>query len=297
MHSIALYCKSYRNDVLRARNLAESIQEFNREQFPFFLSVPSADLPLFREQLAGYPIEFASDEEIIHANPRFDLDKILALPGGISQQIVKSEFWRLGLCDTYLCIDSDCQFIRSFGKSDFFAPEGYPYTVMHEAKELLQFAVNSNLEKIYELFHREHTQLMEIFDRKGRPFDFGPPPMIWSSRVWKSLDEQFLEPRGMNFCDAILMFPAEIQWYGEAMLKFRPFPLMPVEPLFKFYHYEHQYVLGRQTGDSIERLAKNFLGVCYQSNWNRGVDFSARPKPILSRVWRAFRQKALGRRM
>lgn len=297
MRSIILYCKSYRNDVLRVRKLAESIQEFNQERIPFFLSVPSADLPLFRDQLAGCPIDFASDEEIIRANPRLDLDKILALPGGISQQIVKSEFWRLGLCDTYLCIDSDCQFIRSFGKSDFFSPEGDPYTVMHEAKELLQFAVNNNLEKIYELFHREHAQLMTIFDRKGRPFDFGPPPMIWSSRVWKLLDEQFLKPRGMNFCDAILMFPAEIQWYGEAMLKFRPFPLMPVEPLFKFYHYEHQYVLGRRTGDSIERLAKNFLGVCHQSNWNKGVDFSSRPKSFFSRVWRAFRQKVLGRRM
>ena len=170
MQSIIIYCKSYRNDVLRVRKLAQSIQEFNRERLPFFLTVPSADLPLFREQLASYPIEIASDEEIIRTNPRLDLDKVLALPGGISQQIVKSEFWRLGLCDTYLCVDSDCQFIRSFGASDFLAPEGYPYTVMHEAKELLQFAVNNDLEKIYERFHREHAQLMEIFGRKGKPF-------------------------------------------------------------------------------------------------------------------------------
>ena len=296
MQKLAIYCKSYRSDVLRARKLAESIQAFNLEQLPFYVSVPSADLPLFREQLAGCPVEFVADEEIIRTNPRLDLNKILGLPGGISQQIVKSEFWRLGQFEAYLCVDSDCQFVRPFGLSDFFAPEGYPYTVMHEAKELLQFAVNNNLAKIHELYHAEHLRLMEIFGRSGRPFDFGPPPMIWSSHVWGMLDEHFLQPRGMSFCDAILMFPAEIQWYGEAMLKFRPFPLMPVEPLFKFYHYEHQYILGRRGGDSIETLKKNFLGVCYQSNWNKKVDFSATSRSLPSRIWRTIRRTALGRR-
>jgi hypothetical protein len=295
MYSIAIYCKSYRNDVLRVRKLAESIQKFNQEQIPFFISVPSDDLPLFQEQLAGYAIKFIRDEEIIRSNSRLEWDKIVAMPGWISQQIVKSEFWRLELCDTYLCVDSDCQFIRSFGKADFLTPEGHPYTVMHEAKELLQFAVNNKQEKIYDEFHRERMQLMEFFERKGKIFDFGPPPMIWSSNVWRSLDEQLLKPQGMNFCDAILMFPAELLWYGEAVLKFRPFPLIPVEPLFKFYHYEHQYDLGRRSGDTIERLSKNFLGVCYQSNWNKEVDFTTRSKPLLSRAWRGFRKKVLGR--
>jgi hypothetical protein len=296
MTAVVLYCKSYRNDVLRARSLAESIQAFNKEQLPFLVSAPSLDIPLFREHLSGCQAELISDEEILRANPRLDSGKILALPGGISQQIVKSEFWRLASSDTYLCIDSDCLFIRPFGISDFLAPEGYPYTVMHEAKELLQFAVNNNLEQIYDSFHSEHAILMAMFERKGRAFDFGPPPMIWSAQVWKALDEHFLKPRAMNFCDAIMTFPAEIQWYGEAMLKFRPFPLMPIEPLFKFYHYENQYLLGCQSGDSIERLAKNFLGVCYQSNWNKGVDFSANRKSFPSRVWRLFRRKVLGRR-
>jgi hypothetical protein len=295
MYSIAIYCKSYRNDVLRARKLVESIREFNREKLPFFISVPSEDLALFREQLAGFSIEFVSDEEIIRSNSALDWEKIAALPGWNSQQIVKSEFWRLELSDTYLCIDSDCQFIRSFGESDFLTPEGYPYTVMHEAKELLQYAVNNKQEKTYEQFHRERLELMNFFGRKGKPFDYGPPPMIWSSHVWRSLDEQLLKPRGMNFYDAILKFPSELLWYGEAMLNFLPFPLIPVEPLFKFYHYEHQYVLGCRSGDSIENLSKNFLGVCYQSNWNEGIDFSRKSKPLLSRAWRSFRKKVLGR--
>jgi hypothetical protein len=153
------------------------------------------------------------------------------------------------------------------------------------------------MEKIYDSFYEEHAHLQEILDRPGRAFDFGPPPMIWAASVWRALDEKFLKPRNMNFLDAIVMFPAEIQWYGEAMLKYRPFPLLPVEPLFKFYHYELQYSLGLQQGDSEERLAKNFLGVCYQSNWEKSTDLGRETKPPLSRLWRTFRRRVLARRI
>lgn len=295
--SVVLYCKSYRNDVLRACRLAQSIARFNVERLPFYVSVPTSDLPLFRERLRGFDVNLLADEDIVRANPALAQSKIDALPGRLSQQIVKSEFWRLKVSETYVCLDSDCQFIRDFRASDFIAPQGYPYTVMHESKELLQFVVNHGMEKIYDSFHKEHAQLQEIIGRPGRPFDFGPcPPLIWSASVWGALDRNFLAPRGMSFHDAILLFPAEIQWYGEAMLKYHPFPLLPVEPLFKVYHYEAQHELGLKQGDSLDRIAKNFMGVIYQSNWEKASDFEARPKPLPSRLWRAFRRRVLGRR-
>ena len=293
---LVLYCKSYRDDLLRVRVLAESISKFNVDRLPFYLSVPEKDLPQFRDQLAGLPVEIFSDDDIVKSNPRIELEKVAALPGGLSQQIVKSEFWRLNAAESYLCIDSDCQFIRPFRVSDFISPSGTPYTVMHEAKEVLQFAVNNGMTKLFDAFHSEHQKLMEIFARNGRPFDFGPPPMIWSRHVWKALDEKFLVPKGMNFYDAIVLFPAEIQWYGESLLKYSPIPLIPVEPLFKFYHYEYQFELGQKCGDTVDRLAMNYLGVCYQSNWNRALNTSNKSKSLPSRLWSAIRKKYLGRR-
>lgn len=289
MKIFVLYCKSYRNDVLRVKRLAESIQRFNSEKIPFYVSIPLSDLALFQETLIGFPITFITDEEIIRANPSLSQSKIDALPGGISQQIVKSEFWRLGISDSYLCVDSDCVFIRPFAQHDFITPDGYPYTVVHEAKELLQFAINNGMEKVSADFHRERQKIMEIFGRTGHHYDFGPPPLLWSSKVWATLDEQFLKPRNLNFYDAIMLFPGEIQWYGEAMLKYLPFPLMPVEPYFKFYFYERQFVAGKQQGETIERLSKDYLGVCYQSNWERKSDFIQ--KPLLSRLARWVRRK------
>lgn len=293
MKTFVLYCKSYRNDVLRVQRLARSVQQYNQEQIPFYVSVPLADCALFEKELAGLPVNLIKDEHIIRANPSLEQAKVDALPGGMSQQIVKSEFWRLGISDSYLCLDSDCLFIRPFVQSDFIGPDGYPYTIMHEAKELLQFSINHGMEKVYETFHRQRQQGMELFGRTGHHYDFGPTPLLWSRQVWEALDEQYLKPKGMNYYDAIVLFPVEIQWYGEAMLKFRPFPIMPVEPYFKVYYYELYFIVGKQQGDTIERLAKNYLGVCYQSNWERKIDFDQ--KPLLSRLARWIRRRVFRR--
>lgn len=293
MQKFVLYCKSYRNDVLRVKRLAESIQQFNHEHIPFYVSMPSVDAPLFQKKLAGLQIIFVKDEDIIRTNPALDQKKIDALPGGESQQIVKSEFWRLDISETYLCVDSDCIFIRPFYESNFITQEGYPYTVVHEGKELLQFVIKNGMEKVADNFHKERQEIMNIFERIGHHYDFGPAPLLWSRHVWAALDEYFLKPQNMNFQDAITLFPSEILWYGEAMLKYRPIPMIPVEPFFKAYLYERQFIVCKQQGETIEHLAKDYWGVCYQSNWERQSDFIQ--KPFLSRLIRWIRRNVFGR--
>lgn len=293
MNKFVLYCKSYRKDVLRVKRLVESIQKYNVDGVPFYLSVPAIDTDLFHKELAGYEVEFVKDEDIVASNRTLSQEKIDALPGWQSQQVVKSEFWRLGTSECYLCLDSDCIFIRAFTLDDFIAPDGNPYTVVHQAKELLQFANNHNMSNVSENFHKERQEIMTIFARKGKHYDFGPSPLLWSRKVWEALDTQFLQPRNMNFYDAIRLFPGEIQWYGEAMLAFAPITFHPAEPFFRVYHYELQARVAKQQGETIEGLAENYLGVCYQSNWERKSDFVA--KPLLSRLARWVRRNILKR--
>ena len=291
MASIVLFCKSYRDDVLRAKQLIRSVEKFNTEGLPLYVSVPSADVPLFKEKCAGLRFHLLADEEIIAANPLLDSQSFAELPGGLAQQVVKSEFWRLGHASNYVCLDSDCCFLRPFAKSDFIAPDGTPYTVMNESKELLHFAEVAGLPKIERDRARECEEIMSLFGRSGRFWDFGPIPVVWSAQVWRDLDEKYLRTRGQNFIDAIRQHPSELRWYGEALLAYRGIPLIPVEPLFRCYHYEEQYYFWRRAGETDEQIAKHYLGSVMQSNWDKRLDLVKRFRfsRFRKRVRRLFR--------
>jgi hypothetical protein len=276
MDKIALFCKSFRDDVKRAARLASSIADFNSDKISFFMSVPAQDLPLFQRELAGIDVQLMGDEEIVKANPAIEADELIGMPGGLSQQIVKSEFWRLCYAENYVCLDSDCYFLRDFGASDFLAPDGTPYTVMTESKELLYFADIAGLKKIGPDRERDCRQIMSLFGRQGPLWDFGPVPVVWSAKVWRDLDEKYLKPKKMNFVEAIRQHPGELRWYGEALLAYQSIPLLPVEPLFRCYHYEEQYHFWRRAGETDELIARHYLGVCRQSNWDKDLDVKKR---------------------
>lgn len=272
MKPIVLYCKSYRDDALRVQRLAQSIQKYNVEGLDFYVSAPAHDLPLFREVLQGLPHHLLDDDEILRTNPRLDLGTIAAMRGYLSQQVVKSEFWRLGLGETYLCLDSDGYFIREFRTSDFLAADGTPFTVMHEGKNLLQYLINIGKDKYVRHAEEEHRRFQEFFPAIAPHYRFGHPPFIWSSHVWRALDEHFLRPRGMSFADAVSRFPSELHWYGGSMLTFRPYPLLPREPLFRPYSYQEEYWRARRFRESEETLRHLYLGITLQSSWDKSDD-------------------------
>ena len=275
---LALFCKSYRPDLRRAVRLCQSVREFNQDAIPFFISVPARDLEEFERALAGLNVTLVDDAQIVRMNPRIDVDLFSKLPGGKAQQIVKAEFWRYGAADVYLCLDSDSYFLRDFRRTDFLSEQGDPYTVMHEAKELLHFSALSGMEKIARNREKECAEIKGIFGRIGRSYEFAPTPVIWSGRVWRDLDEKFLIPKGLNIIDAIELHPGELRWYGEALLAFQSIPLLPVEPIFRCYHYEEQYYLYKKMGESEAVVTRNYLGICSQSNWDKDLDVVKRFK-------------------
>lgn len=295
MNDVVLYCKSFERDARRAARLVDSVRKFNATGLPFYLSCPATDLPLFRNVVGNDGVILLADEEIISANPALDRSALNAVPGGISQQVVKSEFWRLGFCENYLCLDSDSYFIRDFRREDLLTPSGFPYTVMNESLELRLFGAVHHHAKIAVNIDAECQSIMGIIGRVGRHYDFGPLPVVWSRHVWAELAEKFLAPKGMNFFDAIRLFPSEMRWYGEALLKYRPIELWPVETLFRCYHYEEQYHSAQRSGETDEILRQIYLGVCVQSNWNKELDYGQNKKSPLSRLVRSFKRHVLRR--
>lgn len=295
MKDIVLYCKSYQGDVLRAAKLAESVRRHNATGIPFYLSCPASDLALFKDKVGSEGVTFLTDEEIVATNPAIDKQAFDALPGGITQQIVKSEFWRLNISENYLCLDSDSYFIRDFSRDDFLTPSGMPYTVMNESLELRLFGAIHNHAKIARNIDAACEAIMKIFGRSGRHYDFGPLPVVWNRRVWSDLAEKFFAPKGISFLDAMKLFPSEMFWYGEALLKYRSIELWPVETLFRCYHYEDQFQLARQAGETDETLRSTYLGVCVQSNWDKELAHGQKRKSLPSRVVRAIKRKIFRR--
>lgn len=290
----ALYCKSYRVDVRRARRLALTVDKFNADDIPFFISCPRSDLPLFQEYLGELKVTLLADEDIVLSNPLHPLSTFNEIPGHLAQQIVKSEFWRLGLAQAYLCLDSDCQFIRDFYKNEFLDLRGIPYTVVDECREILIPAATAKKQKVIDDFHKESIQVQQEIGRVGKFYNFGPNCPVWHRDVWISLDENFLKPQGLSFADLILRHPIEMRWYGEALLKYGAIPLLPSQPFIKMYAYAWQLRKDRSDGLSEQELSQFYCGVTYQSAWERELDWPSEGGNLASRIGRRLR-RYLGR--
>jgi hypothetical protein len=294
MTPLALYCKSYSTDLNRVKRLAESVSRYNAEAIPFYVSVSERDLPLFRDHLAGLPVNLLADEAIVQASPGMRMDQLMQMPGSVSQQVIKSEFWRLGLCNAYLCLDSDAFFIRPFSHADFLAADGTPYTMVDEAHDVLEAALLQRRPRIVQAFEREADLVQSLFQRPGRRYSFGPFPLVWHRAVWQSLEQNYLIPHSMTFADAISQAPIESRWYGEALLAYQAIRLLPAQALFKVYHYAWQKDQDFRKGMNLKQLSTLYCGVIYQSAWERDMDWPSEGGSLLSLAGRRLRRR-LGR--
>jgi hypothetical protein len=263
MEKLVLYCKSYSKDFARLVNLVSSVDEFNKDNIRFYVSVPKKDVSEFK-QIEG--ITVLCDDDIYQSNK----------PGWVQQQLVKSNFWKLGLAENYVCLDSDAYFIRPFGISDFMFDDETPYTVIHEQKELFTWTVTKTKVLGFDpkdSFVSDRSKIMTLFGREGRVYDFGPSPIIWSAKVWSDLEEKYIKPNNLTFEQLLEYSHSEFSWYGEALLQFKSIPLYPVEPLFKVFHYQHQYLEYKQQGITEQMIAQNYMGIIMQSNYNAPVKY------------------------
>ena len=295
--AFVLLCKSYRGDARRVKRLLDSLARHNPERLPVVVAVPEADMTLFREITAGHAARLVSDEDIVRSHPQATerdlLARYRATPGYRLQQVVKADAWRLLGCESWLCMDSDTVFLRDISRSDFITPAGHPYTLMHQSRELMQLALNRGHADMLANFRAESARMKTLFGRVGPDLDFGPTPTLWSARVWADLHERFLAPRGWTLWDAVDHVPTEIRWYGEALLAYRSIPLDAIEPLFRVYHHEWQYIAMQRQGETAQTLARQFLGAVYQSNWEFELDVAGTRSAAsrLSRTLKRWRRR------
>jgi len=273
--------------------LLASIDRYNVDKIPFYISTPSGDYQSLVQALGSSGYEWVADEDIVVANPRATHEQYQSMPGGLAQQIIKSEFWRLKISENYVCLDSDCIFIKNFYKTDFLAEDGSPYTVLHQNKEFFQLATNRGHSRVKRDLRDEANRVQNLFSRAGPTFYCAPAPFIWSAKVWESLDREHLALRNISIWEFISPQHPETLIYGEALLRYRAIPLIAIEPIFRTYHYDWHYYLMRRLGETERKLEQNYLGVIYQSTWNFGLDVESHQKSVFSwllkRIKHAFR--------
>jgi hypothetical protein len=272
----AIVCKTYRPDLRRAQRLINSIATHNKDRLRVAVIVPAQDLDIFRNTLPANSCELLSDEDVVAQQPgakHLDLlGRYRATAGNKSQQVIKAEAWRALGCSAYLCTDADAVFLRDFRLSDFMTPNAEIYTQIHQSKDYLTLATNRGHPEVRDNFLRESSEFKTIFGRQGPDYDFGPIPAPWSAKVWNDLSQRYLEPRKETLWDAIEHAPCEMRWYGESLLAWGAIPILPIEPLFRVYHYDWQFSLMQKYGETKKTITNHYLGAVYQSNWQYEMD-------------------------
>ncbi len=256
--------KTYAEDLAYCQRLVRSINEFNVEDLPVYIVAPAVDLPLFAE-FASASVTLLSEDlfaEHLTNEPVLDI-----APGYVNQEIIKIAFWELDLCENYVCVDSEAVFLRPFGRDDFMAAPGVPYTILSE-----DFELRVETEYFDKYWRSREAMIRRIQDAVG----LEEPRLltchghaVLSSRVLKSLKTDFMEPRGYSYLDLIGIAPYEFSWYNCWLQKTRPVPLIMREPVFKTIHSASQHLevaLRRATSND---LARGYVGVVVNSGFSR----------------------------
>ena len=255
--NLILFTKSYRGDLERCIELSKSIEKYNKDNIPYYVSVPTEDVEMFKTQLPHYTEVI--DDKLITDNHQ----------GWVGQQFVKSLVYKLDICRFYVCIDSDAYFFKDFYITDFLYAEDVPYMVMHERTDFYEFVDRYSDQMPYDIragHEKEYRSIMSHFGREGRIYHYGISPYIWDTKVWKWLDTEW----GLDVL--FKKHPNELKWYGEGALAYGA-SMMPTSPLFKELHYAPQYQIYKQLGYEEKHFHKQYLGMVMQSNWGAPLKY------------------------
>lgn len=262
--------KSYAPDFHYARRLVNSFTAFCSDDTELMLVVPLEDLPLFTE-LAGEFVSVISEKPLSNYFTQVSVAGLR--PGYVNQEIVKLAFWELGLAENYLCLDSEAEFIRPFSTSDFMYSENVPYSVLTQDLEL-------DVDPTY--FEQYGKDRHKALEHIAREIGWDPRVIltchgqtVFSTSVLRSWKNDFLEPRGWTYLNALECEPYEFTWYNLWLQKSGVIPVYPREPWIKIFHHEGQHIEYLAKGLTSADLARGYLGVLVNSNFDREFEYSA----------------------
>jgi len=217
--------------------MVKSFHQFNLEAIQLFLIVPETDLELFAP-LSGESVALLSEQLVV--GHLVDHEVHGMRPGYINQEIVKLSFWELGLAQNYFCVDSDAEFIRPFGVSDFMFDSVAPYSVLVQDLEL---AVEPEYYNQYWVSREaELRSIAELVGLDSRVVLTCHGHTVFSRTVLQSFVNDFLATRDWTYADALEFSPYEFTWYNMWLQKSGVIAIHPREPWIKVFHNQSQHM-------------------------------------------------------
>lgn len=267
MDQLCFLLKSFAQDAVVAKRMLASFRKNNTEDIHLYAVVPAQDFDAFGS-FRGADVTLIAEEEFGRHLTDRPVSGIRA--GYINQEIIKLAFHELSVADSYFTVDSEAEFLRPFSRKDFLHPDGSPYSVLVEDLDL---AVDPD-------YYRDHWRsrseaLRVIWDEVG----VDDPVIrtchghqVMNSKVLASFTQEFLEPRGWSYRDALEVSPYEYTWYNAWLQKSRVIPIHPREPFVKVFHTEKDYLQSVLAGVGAEDLARGYLAVVINGSFAQYID-------------------------
>jgi hypothetical protein len=267
-HNFIMFCKTYSKDCNRLINMLNFFNRHNVENIPLYISVPENELKMF-EKLQNNNIKIITDESYAGSYFASSTKHGFSI-GYFNQEVCKLSFWETDLCENYLCIDSDLIFIRDFYISDFMYNKTTPYTVLVMDKDL-------SIEKHYHNYWTRRQEYIkkiykyiELVDERYRTCH---GMQVMNVKVLKTLKNDFMKSKGLDYKDLIEISPYEFTWYNVWFQKSKIVDEYAVEPFFKTFHMRIEYIISRIKLINRSDLAKAYVGIILNSNWEKTSPF------------------------
>lgn len=267
-------CKTFQGDFIYVKRLLESFKRFNTDSIQLVLCFPEGDRKNFDEII---DISLLDNIHFIYEEffSKYLIDSDLVTPeytirpGYINQEIIKLAFWELDFAESYMPVDSDAEFIRSFGYKDFLTSDGVPYTILLEDNEL-------QVDPIY--YNKcSWEKRKQLILKIAKVIDYEVPVLltahgfcILSSAVLLNFFTVFMLPNNYTYVDLMKISPYEFSWYNLWLQKTQVIPLHYREPLFKYFHTYDQLKWYRWQGITREDISRGYLGIVVNSNFQPG---------------------------
>jgi hypothetical protein len=284
--TVGIFCKSYSRDFAHLHTLIDSFIAHNPAKLGLTLSLPRTDLAKFLD-------EFGSDipDVVVVVDESYCDFDLKQFRGWHAQQICKLSSWRTMRADQYICVDSDCYFIKDIDPEELrpnpnkrhLLYGSFLRTVVSEGHDHLVRYINGTLPDFLITFPPRPTGVAckladflrfkdvdldnpNAIERSAIPMQvfsvpkwvFYQPGQTFSREILMRLDD-FVKSYGITVADLILISPWEYNWYGEFVTsQFYDNVEFRVSP---FVHFQNRESIDFTRGRGIDeaQLSNRFL--------------------------------------